>query len=172
MNEIKLHTYVALPSRRNTHDKVHSSVALTIFLEVGFKSNLSCCWLDSRVAYFFIFILVAATWRLFPVDDTCSRMRTIYHYAIFFCSMLLTSSITNVQSLSSSSCVRGSLNSVTETVWLSGTAQLMIPFRGSLKHGSQSKGSELTLLLRLVQTTLSLFGFLEILYNYIKFIIL
>jgi len=36
-------TYVALPSRKNTHDKVHSSVALTIFLEVGFKSNLSCC---------------------------------------------------------------------------------------------------------------------------------
>lgn len=73
VSKLDLYAYVALPSRRNTHDKVHSSVALTIFLEVGFKSNLSCCWLDSRVAYFFIFILVAATWRLFPVDDTCSR---------------------------------------------------------------------------------------------------
>lgn len=98
--------------------------------------------------------------------------RSIYHCVIFFCkriSMILTSSITNVQSLSSSSCVRGSLNSVTETVWLSGTAQLITPFRGSLKHGSQSKGSELTLLLRLVQTTLSLFGFLEYYYLYIFF---
>lgn len=100
--------------------------------------------------------------------------RTIYHCVMFFrkcISMILTSSITNVQSLSSSSCVRGSLNSVTETVWLSGTAQLIIPFRGSLKHGSQSKGSELTLLLRLVQTTLSLFGFLEY-YLFIYFFLL
>lgn len=87
-----MHTYVALPSRKNTHDKVHSSVALTIFLEVGFKSNLSCCWLDSKVAYFFIFIFVVATWRLLPVDDTyleikrCTIARyvplQVYKYAI------------------------------------------------------------------------------------------
>ena len=68
--------------------------------------------------------------------------------------------MTNVQSLSSNSWVLGSLNKVTETVWLSGTAQLITPFNGSLKLGSQSSGSELTLLLRLVHTTLSLFGFL------------
>lgn len=167
-------TYVAFPSRRNTHDKVHSSVALTIFFEVGFRSNFSCCWLDSRVAYFFILIFAAATWRLFPVAETCWRTGNTYECTLYPCNTMkyihiynsthpvpLTSSITNVQSLSSNSWVRGSLNSVTDTVWLSGTAQLMTPFNGSLRLGSQSRGSELTLLLRLVQTTLSLFGFLH-----------
>lgn len=97
----------------------------------------------------------------------------LYKHISINCTRHLTSSITNVQSLSSSSCVRGSLNNVTETVWLSGTAQLITPFNGLLRLGSQSNGSELTLLLRLVQTTLNLFGFLwNMIWGMVNFIAL
>ena len=67
---LKKFSYVALPSLKKTQDKVHSNVALTIFFDVGFKSNLSCCWVDSNVAYFFIFIFAAATCLLLPVGET------------------------------------------------------------------------------------------------------
>lgn len=95
-----------------------------------------------------------------------------------------TSSNIKIQSLSSSSLVRWSLNNVTAIVWLSGTAHLMLPlkqkihintiffiifhnrycnnyFKGSIMVGSHSKASEMTLLERRDQTMLNLFGFLK-----------
>lgn len=38
---IKSDTYVAFPSRRNTHDSVHSSLAEVIFLVVGLNCIVS-----------------------------------------------------------------------------------------------------------------------------------
>lgn len=60
--------------------------------------------------------------------------------------------MTNVQSLSSSSCVRGSLNRVTDMVWLSGTGQDILPTRGFIMSGSHGKGALATRLDLLVQT--------------------
>lgn len=64
----------------------------------------------------------------------------------------LTSSTTNVQSLSSNSCVRGSLNSVTDIVWLSGTGHAMCPTSGLTMSGSHGCGVDATRLDLRVQT--------------------
>ena len=74
---------------------------------------------------------------------------------------LLTSSIANVHSLSSMTCVLASLNKVTETSLFSGTAHTTTPLKGSFMVGSHGRGSDVTLRLRLVHTTLSLLGFLQ-----------
>ena len=73
----------------------------------------------------------------------------------------LTSSITKVQSLSSSSCVRGSLNSVTDIVWLSGTAHEIWPFNGFTMSGSHGNGVDATRLDRRVHTIDKLVGRLK-----------
>lgn len=73
----------------------------------------------------------------------------------------LTSSITKVQSLSSSSCVRGSLNSVTDIVWLSGTAHDIWPLSGFTMSGSHANGIDATRLDRRVHTIDKLVGRLQ-----------
>lgn len=75
--------------------------------------------------------------------------------------VVLTSSTTNVQSLSSSSYVRGSLNSVTEIVLLSGTGHRMRPFSESIMSGSHGCGVEATRRDRRVHTTDRLDGRLD-----------
>ena len=74
---------------------------------------------------------------------------------------LLTFSMANVHSLSSMTCVLASLNKVTETSLFSGTAHTTTPLKGSFMVGSHGDGSDVTLRLRLVHTTLSLLGFLQ-----------
>lgn len=85
--------YVAFPSRRKTQEIVSSISADMIFLVVGRKVIANVCCVDSILAYFRIFIEAVASGRFFPIGDKSSR--------------------TKVQSLSSNSCVRGSLNKVT-----------------------------------------------------------
>ena len=74
---------------------------------------------------------------------------------------LLTSPIANVHSLSSITCGLASLNMVTETSLFSATAHTTTPLKGSFIDGSHCNGSDVTLRLRLVHTTLSLLGFLQ-----------
>lgn len=75
--------------------------------------------------------------------------------------LLLTSSILKVQSLSSSSCVRGSLNNVTEIVWLSGTGHEIWPISGLTISGSHGRGIDATRLDLRVHTTDKFVGRLE-----------
>lgn len=83
---------------------------------------------------------------------------------LLFCGRLhvLTSSITKVQSLSSSSCVRGSLNRVTDIVWLSGTAHEIWPTSGFTISGSHGNGVDATRRDRLVHTIDKFVGRLQI----------
>lgn len=153
-------THVAFPSRISTLQIVNSKLAETIFLLVGFMVILSSCWWDATtLAYCFMLIETAASCLLFPFELTCKFEPLIKPFKT--AKQVHTSSRTNVQSLSSNSWVLGSLNKVTATVWLSGTAQMTSPRRVSFMVGSQGRGSVTTLLLLLVKTTLSLFGFLE-----------
>lgn len=85
-----------------------------------------------------------------------SRSRT---HSATWC--ILTSSMTNVQSLFSISWVRGSLNSVTVMEWLSGTGHLTWPTSGFIISGSQGDGTEATRRERLVHTTDRLDGLLK-----------
>lgn len=64
------YTYVAFPSLRKTQDSVHSNDAETIFLVQGFNTRFISCWVDSTLAYLFMFTLVIANCRLFPPGPT------------------------------------------------------------------------------------------------------
>lgn len=72
---------------------------------------MNVCCVDSIEAYFLIFIEADASARFLPIGPT--------------------SSSTNVQSLSSISCVLGSLKRVTVIAWLSGIGQSNVPTSGS-----------------------------------------
>lgn len=74
---------------------------------------------------------------------------------------ILTSSTTNVQSLSSNSWVRGSLNNVTDMVLLSGTGHTIRPTNGFIISGSHGCGVVVTRRDRRVQTIDKLVGRLK-----------
>lgn len=76
-----------------------------------------------------------------------------------------TSSMANVQSLSSSSRVRGSRNSVTVMLWLSGRGHARVAVSGSTKSGSHGNALDTTLRDRLVHTTFNNVGRLQAIRN-------
>lgn len=73
MPQVDLLTYVAFPSRRKTHESVHSNLAQLIFFVVGLKSIVNWFWDDSMLAYLRILILNTANCLLFPVAGTCKH---------------------------------------------------------------------------------------------------
>lgn len=79
--------------------------------------------------------------------------------------------MTNVQSLSSRSCVRESLNSVTEIVWLSGTDHEILPDNGATISGSHGSGVDATRRDRRVHTIDKFVGRLKYDQNLIKYVI-
>lgn len=121
---------------------VSSISADVIFLVIGRSCSANVCCVDSILAYFRMFIDAEASARFLPIGDT--------------------SSSTNVQSLSSISCVRGSLKSVTVMAWLSGTGQLMLPTSGSTMSGFQPSEPETTRRDLRVHTTYRLDGRLQV----------
>uniref|UniRef100_A0A182VL41 Uncharacterized protein n=1 Tax=Anopheles merus TaxID=30066 RepID=A0A182VL41_ANOME len=124
---------VALPSRRNTQLSVSSRLAARIFFDTGRNRSVNVCCVDSILAYLRMLIVADARARFLPSCDT--------------------SSSTNVQSLSSSSCVRMSLNSVTAIVWLSGIGQDMVLLSGLIRSGCHSSALDWTRRERRVHTT-------------------
>jgi len=62
----KANIYVAFPSLRNTDDKVQSRMTDTIFFEIGLNWIWSWCWVESTLAYFFMFIFELASCRRLP----------------------------------------------------------------------------------------------------------
>lgn len=92
-NHHKDKSYVAFPSLKNTQLIVSSISADVIFFVSGRNVITKVCCVDSILAYFLILIDAVASALFFPNGDTSSN--------------------TKVQSLSSSSWVRGSLKRVT-----------------------------------------------------------